>query len=449
MSALALALAGCESPIGAVTATATVVPEGLVSDRRLPARPWVPEFHSVPGKDGEPGYADRLTMGSAVMRAVSYNPAIKAAFVEVEAKHGEQAQAAVRPNPELLLEVENFGGTKSNKGFEAAEETLSITQTFELGDKRLKRLRAANLESSLAGWDYEAVRLQTALQAAQAFVDVLSAQERISVLKNFVTLAERTHRTVEARISAGKASPIEQDRSSVALARARVLVRTEQVRLEEAKRRLAALWGAELKSFGRAEGRLDRTRLVPSLEALRSYLDNNPSLARWSDGVGHRLAVLDLERSKGIRDIRVGAGVRRLNDEESTALVATVSVPLQLFDRNAGAIAAAERRVLKAEHEQQSARVQVFGTLIEALGSLKVAATQAAALERDVLPFAEQAFERTQIGFNEGRFDILNVLDAQRSVFEARLERVNAQADYAKARVQIEALIGRDLNGLR
>lgn len=82
------------------------------------------------------------------------------------------------------------------------------------------------------------------------------------------------------------------------------------------------------------------------------------------------------------------------------------------------------------------------------LGALKVAATQLDALEGQVLPAAERAFERTQIGYNEDRFDILYLIEAQRSVFEARHEIVTARADYEKARVQVEALIGSDLDGL-
>jgi len=445
--ALALVISGCEAPRDA-TLPRSVVPEGMSSDRQLPVRPWTPELHPVPGAIGRAPFVDRLTLGASVARVLTYSPAIKAAFLEIEAKHGEKAQAAVKPNPELGLEVENFAGTKDKRGFEAAEETLAISQTIELGDKRLKRLRAAHLDASLAGWDFEVIRLQAALQAAQGYVDVLAAQERLRVLRDFVTIADRTRSTVDARVEGGRASPIELDRANVALARARALVRGEEAKLDAAKRKLAALWGSEQADFNRAVGRLGRSRAVPSLERIKAYLDNNPSLARWSDGIGHRIAQLDVEKSKAIRDIKIGAGVRRFEENDSVAAVASLSVPLQIFDRNTGAIAAAERRIAKAEQEEKAARGQLVGALVEAVGALKVAATLVAALEGEVLPAAQTAFERTQIGYNEGRFDILSVMDVQRMVFETRLDLVTAQAEYAKARVQVEALIGRDLNGL-
>jgi outer membrane protein, heavy metal efflux system len=177
-------------------------------------------------------------------------------------------------------------------------------------------------------------------------------------------------------------------------------------------------------------------------------IDNNPSVARWTDEVGRRVAQLDIEVAKSIPDIKVGAGLRHYADNESVAAVASFSIPLQFFDRNTGSIAAAGQRIAKAEKDRETARNELLGTLVEAVGELDVAAAQLKALENEVLPPAQSAFERTKIGYNEGKFDILNVLDAQRSVFEAKLDLVTARADYEKARAKLEAIIGRDLGGL-
>lgn len=406
---------------------------------------WRAEIVAAQESPETPAYAAELTLGAAVNRALSHHPSMKAALLEIEARHGEAAQAAVRPNPELAVEVENFAGSKSKQGFEAAESTLGLAQTLELGDKRLFRLRAAELETSLAVWDYEAARVQVATGAARAFIDVLTAQERLRVLKEFVSIAEKTQTSVDARVKGGKASPIELDRAVVATARAKALVKGEQARFEAAKRRLAVYWGAEAADFGRVSGRLGKAHRVPSLAELRAAIENNPSLARWSDEIGRRWAQLDVEISKSVPDVRVGAGVRHFAEDDSVAAVAAVSIPLPLFDRNSGAIAAAEQRLAKAEHEREAARTELFGTLAEAVGELEVAAAQLSAFEGEVLPPAQSAFERTRTGYDEGKFDILNVLDAQRAVFEARLDLLNARADYEKARVQVEALIGRSL----
>lgn len=448
MAFVASLLAGCSSLAQEPGADVTLAPETYSSDRELPLRPAVPPEHPVPDPAAHPGYADSITLRDAVTRALIFSPAVKAAFIEIDAKRGEEVQSALKPNPQLLIEVENFAGNKDNSGFDAAEETFSLAQTIELGDKRLKRLQAAHLDTSLSGWDHETVRVRVATEAAQAFVDVLIAQERIKVLGEFVSIAKKTSTSVAARVRGGKASPIEQDRADVALARAEALQKGERARLDAAKRKLSALWGSPDTAFGSATGRLGKGYDVPGAQAVLALLDNNPALARWGDEINRRVAQLDLEHAKAIPDITLGAGVRQFEETDATAMVASVSMPIPVFDRNQGNIAAAQRRIAKAESEQLATRNELYATLVGALGDLNVAATQLKALEQDVLPGAQRAYDRTKIGFDEGKFDILNVLDVQRTVFESRLEVLTARADYEKARVTVEALIGRDLNGL-
>lgn len=441
---------GCKPTLDAAIAplpgAPALAPEAYRSDRDMPRTGWVATAHSIPGSPGLPAKAGTLTLSGAVTRALNYNASLKAAFVEIEARHGEEAQAAVKPNPELLATVENFGGTKDRAGFQSAEETLEISQLIELGDKRLARLTLAHQEAAVAGWDYEAARTQVVTNAAQAFVMVLASQKRIEVLRKAVTVAEKTTSGVGARVDAGKVSPIELDRVKVGTARAVASVKAEQAKLEAAKLKLASLWGVNGNDFTLAQGRLASKTTVPTATRLKSFLDNNPSVARWSDEIGKRAAQLNLERSKAVPDIKVGAGVRRYDDTDASAFVASVSMPLQIFDRNTGNIQAAERRIVKAEYDASTARSDVASTLFEALGALSVAATQIRSLERDVIPAAERAFDATQIGYAEGKLDLLNVLDTQKSVFEARLDLVNAQAEYERAKVQIEALIGRTLD---
>ena len=96
---------------------------------------------------------DTLTLAGAIGRALRFSPAVQAAALEIDAKRGEALQAGLRPNPEL-------GGWSWNVGEEPAEEALNVSQLFELGGKRLKRIRAADLDLGVTVWDYEAARLR-------------------------------------------------------------------------------------------------------------------------------------------------------------------------------------------------------------------------------------------------------------------------------------------------
>lgn len=123
------------------------------------------------------------------------------------------------------------------------------------------------------------------------------------------------------------------------------------------------------------------------MEALKTFLNSNPTLARWSDEVGRRAAQVDLEHAKSIPDLRVGAGVRQFNENDLTAIVASVAIPLPIFDRNDGNIAAAESRLAKAETDALAVRDELLRALIEAVGELEVAGNAAQWIEaRRVCP---------------------------------------------------------------
>jgi outer membrane protein, heavy metal efflux system len=90
--------------------------------------------------------------------------------------------------------------------------------------------------------------------------------------------------------------------------------------------------------------------------------------------------------------------------------------------------------------------VAVNGVFLEAYSRLAASSERLKALEKEILPSAQEVYDATSKGYSVGSFDLLNVLEAQRTVYATRLEIVNARAEFQRARVQIEALAGRGLN---
>lgn len=389
-----------------------------------------------------------LTMRGAMYRAVEYSPVLRALGDEIGARKGEAFQAGLRPNPQLGVEVENFGGSGDYSGFDSAETTISLSQVIELGGKRMKRLRLAEADIDLAAWDYEAARLATASQTLQAFIDVLASQKRLAIHREFAASTSRFADTVSERVEAGKVSPVEKNRAIVQQANASIAVDEEEAALDVARRKLALFWGARSPDFGQAVGQLAATNHLPPPERFEAYLDRNPAIARWADEVSRRHAALELERAKRIPDLTVGAGVRHYEDTDDTAAVASISIGLPFFDRNSGNIDAASARVSKSIYEQQAASIEIRTRFVEAYGSLRAAEAKLRALQDKVLPAARSAYEATAGGYREGKFDLLNVLDAQRDYLQTQRDVVNTQAEFHKAKAVIEGLIGRDLYSL-
>ena len=390
-------------------------------------------------------YDAHLTLRDAVRRAIQYSPVLSSALVEIDARGAEAFQAGRIPNPNFDAEIENFGGTGDLQGFKSAETTIGLAQVIEIGGKRIKRLEVAELDTALSGWDYEAVRLSVAVQTAQFFIDVLAGQRRLVTLDDFVALNRRFRQSVSNRVKAGKASPVELRRAEVEFARAKVRLAEERTRLGVARRRLALQWGSKKPNFGSAAGSLAAFNVLPDAPKLTKYLERHPDVARWAEEMARREAIHRLALAQGLPDLTLGAGLRQLEETQDTAVVAKVGIDLPIFNRNRGNVEAAERRIVKGEHQALAARNALTGRFVEAYGQLKAAEAKLRSLRGEVIPAVEATYAATERGYREGRFDLLRLLDAQRTLIESRMDLIDTQAALHRARTRIEALVGRSL----
>ena len=387
-----------------------------------------------------------LSLEEVLRTALLQNPDLSSTAFEVRAAEARTLQAGLFPNPEIELELEDFGGTGAVRGVQASESTLQLSQLIELGGKRAKRLRAAGLERDIAGWDYEAKRLDVLTEATKAFVDVLAAQERLALMEDIVRLSEQVLNAAFERIKAGKVPPLEATKARVEASNARLQVEHARSALQAARKRLSASWGSTRPVFAKVRGRLESgITPVPPPEELTKRLAQNPDLARWASEMEARQAALGLEQSKRIPDVTVSGGVRYFNETDDTGLIVKLSLPLLLFDYNQGGVLEARYRIAQAGEERRATEVRLSVALAEAYQSLITAYRDITGIQRDVLPAAEEAFHVATEGYRQGKFGFLDVLDAQRTLFETKGQYLDALSAYHKAVAEAERLIGEQL----
>jgi cobalt-zinc-cadmium efflux system outer membrane protein len=392
-----------------------------------------------------------LRLPQAQALALMQNPDLAAFAWEVRAGEARTLQAGLPPNPGVGVEVENVAGSGDFQGVDGAEVTVGLSQVIELAGKRRKRTHVAALERDLAAWDYETARLDVLTQVAQAFADVLRVQERLAVDADLVRLAEQIYRIVAERVKAGKVSPLEATRARVALATSRIARQRVQRELTAAKDRLAATWGGTRATFERVTGDLETLNPIPSAAVVAQRIVQNPDIARWATAMARRQAAVTLAEANRTPDPTLGAGVRYFNnvdEADAHALLLAVSVPLPVFDRNQGNILEARYQLARTEVERRAAAVRVQTALAETHAALSAAFSEASTLRDEVLPGAQQAFDAAREGYRQGKFQFLEVLDAQRTLFEARGQYVEALSTYHKAVAALERLIGEPLSAL-
>jgi cobalt-zinc-cadmium efflux system outer membrane protein len=388
-----------------------------------------------------------LKLEQALATALLRNPDLEAFSYEVRAAEARILQARVLPNPELELELEEYD--RGGEGFDSSETAVVLGQLFELGGKRRWRTRVAEAESELAGWDYESMRLDVFTETAQRFTAVIAAQKRVDLSRSAVELAEKTSNAVSERVKAGKEPPLQASKSEAELEMARMDALEAENALGIARKKLAAMWGAEQADFEMAAGSLDRVLgAIPSLAALRSRLSRNPDLARWEVELRLRQATLSSERAARIPDLQASVGYQKFEEDGTDALAFGVGVPLPLFDRNQGNIAAAGHELSKAEAERSATELTLAAELAETHASLTGSRQRVITLRDKVVPAMEQAFGAAHEGYKQGKFGFLDMLDAQRGLFEAKGALVDALSDYHTALTEIQRITGTSIEEL-
>ena len=379
--------------------------------------------------------ATPLSLTKAIELALEGSPEVAAATRQWEATEGQVLQGRARPNPELAYSLED---ARSRTRMQSWQLNLPV----ELGGKRAARTKAAEKSREQAQAQLNELKAALRANVAAAYFDVLTAQERLVLAKDSLALAKSSTDTVAKRVAAGKVSPVEESKARVAEAGIRVELDQAASEQRNARSRLFALLGKIEAPFTVLEGKAENLPPVPKLADLQSLISSSPAVVLARIEVDRRKALTDLEQSKRVPDITVSAGIQRSNETQRNILLFGVSVPLPVFDRNQGNLLEALKLEDKARDELQGATVRLHSEVAQAQERLSTIAAEVQSLRQDVLPGAKSAYDAATIGFENGKFNFLEVLDAQRTYFTAKSQYLKALGEAHRAAADVDRLLG-------
>ncbi|MEO5804095.1 MAG: TolC family protein [Verrucomicrobiota bacterium] len=387
-----------------------------------------------------------LSLREALALALTENPELAPFSWDERINEARVLQAGLRHNPEFGLEVEDVFGTGNFSGVRQAQTTLQLSQAIELGGKRAARMEAATQARGVTKSDYELKRVEVLGDVTRKFIQVVASQHALDLALTNRQLAADTLKIVQERVTAGKGSALEERKAQVALARGEVLVEGSEHELRASRKKLSASWRNPNPVFERAEADLFVRRPIPPFEELVNRISNSPQMARFISEKKLREAEIKLADARRVPNITVGGGVRRLEGPDEQALVLSISAPLQLFNRNQGESADARAALGKTEAERAAAEVRLGTVLLGLYEEMAHDAHVMDGLQKEILPKAEDALAIAKEGFAQGRFSYLEVLDAQRTLFDIKQELIQTATSYHQFLVEMERLIGQPLD---
>lgn len=366
-------------------------------------------------------------------------PRLAEARAEVARTVGLARQARAYPNPSLGLEVENFSGSGPYKGIDQAETTASISQTFELGGKRPARIAAGQAEVQASRQRVARALADFRFDLTASYAEAEAADRRLQLAKESLSLAEEDARISRAFVQSGREPDLRRIQAEAAVQAARASLEEAQATRTTAFASLTALAGSSAPITSIPISLLDQP--PPSLGSAGLSTASAPGIMVAQAERDAATRRLSLERRRAVPDVNVSIGFRRFEDSNTSAVVAGVSVPLPLFDRNRGNVSAVRAEVTAAEARLRAARLDAEAALRSGTARVAAAETRLVA-SRNGERAAQEAYRLTRIGYESGKLSLAELLVARRALTDARGQSIAAAVERVSAQAALTRLSG-------
>src|SRR6266478_5223220 len=314
-----------------------------------------------------------LTISDAVSIFLQQNLELVAARYDIDTVDAEKLTARLRPNPQFSFASADLPLTLTGNVLKEQTYSYGITQTFELGGKRGRRINAANANSDLARGQFQTVLWQLTNDLKRKFYAVLLAESLLDLAKeNQKTFAETIKHSTEL-VQLGEISGLDLQRIEVEKLKFDTDVANSERDYEVALRDLRVTLGGDYRAMDiEIAGTLDYQPYQFSLAELRDKaLAARPDLkaAQLSERAAD--ASIRLQDAQRIPDLSLGAGIDQVPQGTSTYTFG-VAVVLPVFDRNQGERAKALIERKKAQNQQQLITNQVLSDVDKALVAFEI-----------------------------------------------------------------------------
>lgn len=365
-----------------------------------------------------------VSLEQAINMALQSAPEIAKGKAITKAADGARWQSTAWANPQLSLEAENFGGSGPYKGYDGAETTASLSQLIEIGGKRSARSFVAERDQALAKLDQKGEALNVIRQVKIAFAKASVTQERLKLAEQQFKLAGEILSGVKKRVDAA-ADPLYQKN------KARIAQASSSIALKKAERDQKASIAVLSQLTGSKIERINATSLheltaPPPLD----IIEPDFIISREDLEVEKSKASYALERANAVPDPTIMAGIRNFRGDDENAFVVGVTFPIPVLNLNRGNIQKAGYEIAARDAERQQTIRDARSEIIEKQKLLSDAYQEALILKQDILPEAEAALKNARRGYSSGAFAYLDVLDAQRTLFESKTSYLDALLEY-------------------
>jgi outer membrane protein len=406
-----------------------------------------------------PNLACADTMDAALTRAYQTNPQLNAqrALARATDENVPQALSGYRPKVAVTAsgggqftnQLVNSSGRKIEQGLQGPHAIgLTVTQTLYNGNQTANKTRAA--ESQVFG-AREALRLMeqsVLLSAASIYMDTLRDSALLEVQRSNVRVLQETLKQTRQRYDAGLVTPTDVAQSEAQLAAGQTQELAAQATLTTTRANFRRIIGSDPAGLEPCSP-VDRYLPATVREAINISLVENPNETSAKYGIDVSFLNVKINEGALFPTVALQASVQKTWQQTITQIrqftasaVAQVTVPIYQGGAEYSLIRQSKETEAQQRLNLEQVRDQARADLVTAWGQLLAGKAQVESSQAQVSA-SEIALLGTQKEASVGQRTVLDVLNAQQAVVNARVALVTAQHDRVVASYAVLSVMGR------
>jgi cobalt-zinc-cadmium efflux system outer membrane protein len=383
-----------------------------------------------------------LTLRDAINASLQQHPQLHSFELRAQSLAGQRETAALKPALELSTEIENIAGSGPYQHMDNAEISLALSSVIESRAQRDARATLITARQAALQAEQKLFAQDLAAKVTQHFIAVVAAQEILVVQQQSHRLAQDTINILTKRVEAGRSPSAELLRAKAALALADIARTDAEKNLRLTQIELGKLWGEPDSTEFIALGNLRDPGTATSRSHILKGLENHPDLTLLTHEARIREAELGIARAARATNPEWSAGIRYFGENEESALVFGVRLPLSSGKRASGAIKTAIAEQQLTEDQQHRSTLELKAQLLRLHEEHQRTIEKSIALRDRVLPLLKQAMQETSEAFSKGRYSYMEWSSAQREYLAAELELIEVAAYAHQLRAEVQRFGG-------
>lgn len=386
-----------------------------------------------------------LSLAEALRLATADAPQLSAQMSAVRAAQQGALGATEQADPKLIVGIENLpldGNDKFNltRDFMTMRK-IGFMQEFVRGDKLTLRGDRASADVQREGALLVVAQLNLKRDVALAWIERYFAERQFESLQELMRESELQIAIAEAALAGGKGQATDPFTARLAVAQLADRMTDAERMIARAQINLARWIGSAAKQP------LDRApafdQFAHNHRELTSNLESHPHLAMYAPQQAMALSELKLAEAAKQPDWSLEVAYAQRGPAFSNMLSIGVKIDLPIFQsrRQDPAIAAKAAALEQIRAQTEDARRVHAAEIDNFIADWNAAKARVQRFARDLLPLARERSEVALAAYRGGRGDLVPVLDARRAEVEVRMNRLQAEADMARAWANLNFLL--------